>query len=388
MRTLSLRTLGIRFRAVCGNSPLSCVPNQTINWSTCEQSALAWLSYARTVSGDGGVPAFYSILYDWWAPSYPETTGYLIPTLLHAATYYGEYLRTIAVEMADYVLHKQTESGAIPTWGENAPIYVFDTGQALQGFVAIWEATGEERFRLAALRAADWLLSIQHPAGFWDSYQYCKHAKTWDVRVAWALIQAGFAFHRPDYIQAGRQCMNWALTQQARNGWFKRCMMKPGEPSVLHTIAYAIEGLLRGGLLTGESQYIEAAKKAADALLNQQRTNGSLPSYWREAWQPVDNSSCLSGEAQMACCWFWLFKVTGKKEYAWAAHRILVHVASTQSLNDLWKPTKGAIAGSWPIWGKYMRLCYPNWAVKFFLDASLLQRDLGLADEMEKILPR
>ena len=33
----------------------------------------------------------------------------------------------------------------------------------------------------------------------------------------------------------------------------------------------------------------------------------------------------------------------------------------------------GAIAGSYPIWGKYIHFTYPNWAVKFFVDALLLE---------------
>jgi len=35
---------------------------------------------------------------------------------------------------------------------------------------------------------------------------------------------------------------------------------------------------------------------------------------------------------------------------------------------------RGAIAGSYPLWGRYLRWRYPNWAAKFFLDALLLSR--------------
>jgi len=33
----------------------------------------------------------------------------------------------------------------------------------------------------------------------------------------------------------------------------------------------------------------------------------------------------------------------------------------------------GAVAGSFPLFGGYMRAGYPNWATKYFLDALLLQ---------------
>ena len=38
---------------------------------------------------------------------------------------------------------------------------------------------------------------------------------------------------------------------------------------------------------------------------------------------------------------------------------------------------KGAISGSYPIWGEYQRLAFPNWATKFFVDALLLEETLG-----------
>jgi hypothetical protein len=35
-------------------------------------------------------------------------------------------------------------------------------------------------------------------------------------------------------------------------------------------------------------------------------------------------------------------------------------------------PLKGAIAGSFPIWGGYSRFEFPNWAAKFFADALIM----------------
>jgi hypothetical protein len=33
----------------------------------------------------------------------------------------------------------------------------------------------------------------------------------------------------------------------------------------------------------------------------------------------------------------------------------------------------GAIPGSFPLFGEYMRAGYPNWATKYFIDALLLR---------------
>src|SRR6187200_1373607 len=47
------------------------------------EEGLGWLARAQdcSASQDGGVARNYSLV-SGWAPSYPETTGYIIPTLL------------------------------------------------------------------------------------------------------------------------------------------------------------------------------------------------------------------------------------------------------------------------------------------------------------------
>ncbi len=47
-------------------------------------AAARWLAVAQEASGDGGVAGRYR-LGTGWTSSYPETTGYLIPTFLALA---------------------------------------------------------------------------------------------------------------------------------------------------------------------------------------------------------------------------------------------------------------------------------------------------------------
>ncbi len=49
-----------------------------------------------------------------------------------------------------------------------------------------------------------------------------------------------------------------------------------------------------------------------------------------------------------------------------------------QDLEITHPAVRGGIAGSFPIYGAYERLKYPNWASKFFIDAILA---ISLADE-------
>jgi hypothetical protein len=45
--------------------------------------SIDWLLYAQSVNVDGGLSAGYNLLKCRWDPSYPEITGYTIPTLIN-----------------------------------------------------------------------------------------------------------------------------------------------------------------------------------------------------------------------------------------------------------------------------------------------------------------
>ena len=124
------------------------------------KGAMEWMSYAQKQNNDGGVSAMYSLL-EGWHPSYIETTGYIIPTFLN----YGEISKNFiykkeAIEMADFELRSQLASGAFPGGGKKDMPIVFNTGQVLFGLCRAYEETKDEKYRKAADKAADWLLSV------------------------------------------------------------------------------------------------------------------------------------------------------------------------------------------------------------------------------------
>jgi len=341
------------------------------------KSAVKWLLYAHSMSKDGGVPAFYELLRCRWASSYPETTGYIIPTLLiYADRYSNKLTRRVAFEMAKYLLWIQKPEGAIPGYGANAPVYVFDTGQVLQGWLAAWEASGNTYYEQAAVRAGDWLVKNQDNDGAWRCNRFGGQPKSYDARVGWILIEAGQKLDRGTWVEAGRLALQWVADLQQSDGWFPNCWLEPHEPVVSHTIAYAIEGLLEGGLRLAEEQFVMAARCAADALLTRQGVRGHLSSDWAEGWRSLSQAACLTGDAQMARCWLRLYQVTGEKKYREAGRRALIAVASAQLPADFPPELAGAVPGSWPIWGRYLSWKLPNWASKFFVDACLAWQEI------------
>jgi hypothetical protein len=165
--------------------------------------------------------------------------------------------------------------------------------------------------------------------------------------------------------------LEWALQNQDADGWFQRCAFVEGEDPFTHTLAYTAEGLFECGCLLSEARYIEAARLTADALLVRQHSDGRLASTFSAGWRETSRSSCLTGICQMSRLWLRFHETGGDQAYYDTADKGITFVARTQDLTSN-LDTRGAIAGSYPIYGRYERLKYPNWAAKFFVDALLM----------------
>jgi hypothetical protein len=341
------------------------------------QAAMEWLCHSQTVTRNGGSAASYNLVLGW-EEAYPETTGYIVPTMLsYAAAMDAPEIRSRALQMADWLCTVQHGRGSFPAGtGEQGEPNVFNTGQIVRGLVKAYRATGVERYRTAVRQASDWLLEQQSPAGYWDQFDYRNEIHTYLTRTAWALVEAGSILpKRADaYRAAATRNFRWAIEQQRPNGWFAHAGFDPDQAPYLHTIAYTVRGLLEGGLLLDESAILAGASRSADQLLAIQQSEGLLKGAYDESWSPAWYY-CLTGNAQMAVIWLRLFEHSDDREYLRAARRAISFLKRRQVRTGP-PAVQGGIAGSYPIVGRYMYLRFPNWAVKFFLDALLLARRL------------
>lgn len=336
-------------------------------------AAIKWLYRSQDVTGGRGSAAYYSLLTGWSGP-YPETTGYIIPTLYNYAEYAdSEEARKRAQDMATWLLKKQFGGGAFPGGidpDSDAEPSVFNTGQILFGLVRAYEETGEERFKSAAIEAAGWLVSVQHPDGYWNKYDYKNETHTYCSRVAWALLEVDRLAESRKYRFAAEDHFDWVVSRQQSNGWFENAGFSEGETPFLHTIAYTIRGLLEGGILLDNQEFISSAQSAANQLCELHMKNGPLKGKYDSDWNSKD-FYCLTGNAQMAVVWLRLSSITGEEKYTRSAISEVEFLKQLQEKREASIDVGGSIKGSHPIWGEYMRIRYPNWAAKFFTDALL-----------------
>jgi hypothetical protein len=65
----------------------------------------------------------------------------------------------------------------------------------------------------------------------------------------------------------------------------------------------------------------------------------------------------------------------GDPRYLNATLKIVDFLIWVQRLNGVGLRRRGAIAGSYPIWGLYCPIKYPSWATKYFIDLLLRVRE-------------
>jgi hypothetical protein len=252
---------------------------------------------------------------------------------------------------------------------------VFNTGQVMLGWLSAAQETGDASYMEACARAADYLISVQEPDGSWrkgNSAFADSLTTTYNSRVGWSLVMFGMRAGRQDAIDAGERNIRFSLSRQQGNGWFADNCLTDARQPLLHTIVYAMEGILGAHDALGDRAYLEAVVRPADALVSRIRENGSLAGRFDAAWNGTVDWACLTGCAQLAALLLRLANATGQLEYRDAAHRILTFLKRVHDCTSPVDGVRGGLAGSFPLDGGYGRYEILNWATKFFLDALLL----------------
>ena len=284
-----------------------------------------------------------------WLASYPETTGYIIPTFFAYASLTGriEY-RERAIRMAQWEADVQMENGAVQggVIGFPPTPAIFNTGQVLFGWAAAYKETGSDAFARAAKRGADFLVAAMDSDGAWRRHgsRYAREGvNVYDARTAWGLLEAFHVTGDTAHRDAAVRNLDFVLKKQRINGWFEDCCLDDNARPLLHTIAYTMEGLLEAGCLLGEGRFHGPARHSADALLRKQRPDGSLRGRFDSEWNESATWSCLTGDAQTAIVWLRLHEMTGQERYLRAAERTNRYISATQ---DLGTPDPGSAAVS------------------------------------------
>jgi hypothetical protein len=374
-------------------SKLQCFFSNCLNKKNSEnensihiKKALEWLlrSYAVTKTGSS---ATYS-LHSGWMDPYPETTGYIIETLYDSGPYFLDYFgtgnastlyRTCALNMGSWLLDIQLEEGGFSggTYSTEKILVpnVFNSGQILLGLLRCYTETGDNRFLDSSIKAGDWLVKVQNPEGTWTKFTYEGEGRSYHARVSWPLLELYNVTKNESYKNAAIANLDWVSRNFNENGWCEATNFFDKTTTLTHTLAYSLRGLLESGIILSRQDYIDKVTFTAEKIMRlyEIRKYDLIPALFDKSWNATANYSCLTGCAQISLIMSKIYLLTEDIRFFNTALKINSALKQTQILSGSNQNIIGGIQGSYPIYGGYMPMMYPNWATKFFVDALLYE---------------
>lgn len=348
-------------------------------------ASVGWL--LRSVRPSGGSAAFFWLSGHWSRP-YPETTGYVIPTLLRVADCSERpRARRCAYDAGEWLLGIQQAGGY---WhgglhpSKEGKASVFNTAQVLRGLVALHDDSGDERWLEAAARGAAWMASGVGPDGLWNNRDYqAATTPSYYTYAAQPMLDVWRRTEDAAVREAAIRVLGALLDRRLDSGAFRQWSFSPGRPAFTHTIAYTLQGLLESArVLDDWDRYGQPAVAALEMLARRaELAGGALPGAFTENWTPRGRYVCLTGNSQLALCLLMLDARDPDLRLVNAAAKLVDYVCARQALRAPLGGIRGGVLGSWPPWGRYIAVRVPNWAAKYHADA-LMSLSARLAAEI------
>lgn len=342
---------------------ISSAPILPPEWQGRTHASLSWLRRSIEATGAQGSSHSWHPLFGW-SKAYPETSGYLIETLLaYHEIYPDDGWKETALSLARWLDSVQLPSGAYPgLLAGNRHPSVFNTSQILFASPQL-KGAGE---------ALDWILSVLEPDGSWKQAAFVPgFVPTYYTRAIWGVLLAAEALNRSDIPPRMLHSLSYYEPRFLLNGMLRNAGFRPGAPAFTHTLAYALEGFWECGRRLSTSSVLNKTLESLERLLLVRSQNGGRTAgSYREDWTGDYRFQCITGNCQLSHLYQKVGMATGESRFLQASLEILQEILPYQRLGAN-KNTFGAFPGSAPLWGAYLPFRYPNWTQKFFLDAML-----------------
>jgi hypothetical protein len=222
------------------------------------------------------------------------------------------------------------------------------------------------------------MISNQEDGGLWEKDLFFPYFGSHQTRTMWALINAGKTFNKSEYIDSALRCLHKLKSNVKPNAYITNCHFthkKNEDFAFTHPIGYAIEGFFKVGIALELDEFTEVAIDVGYKLQKiAKERQGILFSHYNPEWKPISNYQCVTGNIQIAMMWLEIAKHTNDNTLLSTAQKFLNHTRNVMiDIKTKIAGVRGAIQGSFPIYGRYCPYAFPNWGAKFFIDASLLE---------------
>jgi hypothetical protein len=364
-------------------------PRKTPLFNESLDNTFEWIKQSFVATGDGGSSAYYQ-LGKGWKSSYPETTGYLIPTMYDYASYKNDKgVKELAQKAADWLCNIQLIEGG---WrglqvGVECEPRVFNSAMILDGLIAAYRVEKNEKYLLSANCGMEWILSRMGENGLFTVNNPVPGGNSADTLVLACLLivlqYSSDSNRKEGYINKIKHSLDVHVNLQRANGWFDKCNFSDSYPdtALLHHIGYTLDGLIICSELLNEPKYFDVALKSSLMLLDKFEKEGIIPAFIKSDWSTyldIDGkraSLCLTGLSQMAIVFNKIARANKDDRYLKASNAIIAKVATISNWQSREKGLCYGIAGSYPITGNYQKLKLVNWAAKYHAESVLLSID-------------
>jgi len=349
-------------------------PEESLN------NTFAWIKASFEATNDGGSSAYY-IFGGGWKASYPETTGYLIPTLYDYAAYSGnKEWAVLAKKAADWLLKIQAPEGG---WqglqmDEKCDLRVFNSGMILDGLIAAYSVEKDTKYLESAVRGMKWIVSKIEPDGFFKKNNVVGGGAFDTLVCACMLMVAQYLPQNEQdiYVPKIRNALDAHMQLQTENGWFKKCNFTENNLALLHHLGYTIDGFLISAEILNDQKYYDVAKKSLNKLLSKFEVGLELPAFTASDWSTYNDlgnkaSLCLTGYSQISIAFQKVANIENDQRFLNAALKINDLTASIGNYKSLNNGISYGLPGSYPINGSYQPFQLVNWAAKYHAEALL-----------------
>ena len=249
----------------------------------------------------GGVHSFYDEKENQYGFLYPEITGYFISCLRFLNNQqHKEIFSQYAKYSSDWLIKIYEEYGAI-IQGINSNSkdnfsYSFDSAICAKGLLDCYELNNEKKYldygkQIMTDLATEAITSdgsvkpfkdistnkYQESDQVWYKQEGCLHIKT-----AIPYFQLYTISNDEKQLKIGTKICEKINTYQNSDGSIK--LHTNSEIINLHTLCYALEGLLYGFYITHNEEYHDRCERAVEWCLNQINSDGSISLWFNSLW--------------------------------------------------------------------------------------------------------
>ena len=250
----------------------------------------------------GGVHSFYDEKNREFAFLYPEITGYYASTMrfLYEHEKDEKYLH-FAKASCNWLIDLYEKFGGIiqgisPQGITQKYVYSFDTGICSKGLLDCYLISKDNKFLEYAKKLNNWILSdtienngIVKPVKNLETSKFEIDDKVWykksgclHIKLTIPLLQFYKITNNKSMLDAAKKIANSIVLFQQTDGSI--LLHKDNKVINLHTLLYALEGLIQTYNVTKDETYLNSCKKAIIWCENQIQSDGSIDLWFNSKY--------------------------------------------------------------------------------------------------------